>query len=145
TPQNLSTELNRDKVLCPEEVYAQMMLESGNLKSNILNKTNNMLGMRYPYRRKTMATGIYIPAKDTIIYGDAVSLKKYSSLNQYCKFRFPRNSIHAIRCSIGSALNKVVVICLHQAGKSTLGHVASKGYASVFFIYFKNGAHNGIV
>ena len=86
TPENLSKELNRIKILCPKEVFAQMMLESGNLKSNILNRTNNMLGMRYPFRRKTMASGIYLPSKDTIIYGNASTLKKYASLNQYAVY-----------------------------------------------------------
>jgi hypothetical protein len=86
TAENLRTELHNDKVLCPDEVYAQMMLESGNLKSFLVKRTNNMLGMRFPFRRVTMACGLYIPSQDTIIKGDAASLKKLASTNHYAVY-----------------------------------------------------------
>jgi hypothetical protein len=86
TSENLSKELNSIKVLCPEEVYAQMMLESGNLKSFLVRKTNNMLGMRYPVRRATTASGIYLPAQDTIIKGNVAALKKYAAMNNYAVY-----------------------------------------------------------
>jgi hypothetical protein len=76
TSENLCTELHKTNVLCPDEVYAQMMLESGNLKSYLVRRTNNMLGMRYPCQRATSASGIYLPSKDTIIKGEASVLKK---------------------------------------------------------------------
>jgi hypothetical protein len=43
TAESLRAELHNSKVLCPDEVYAQMMLESGNLKSFLVKRTNNML------------------------------------------------------------------------------------------------------
>jgi len=86
TRESLRNELNDMNVLCPDETMAQMMLESANLSSFLLKRTNNMLGMRFPYRRNTTATGIYLPAKDTIIYGNSATLKKYSSQNQYAVY-----------------------------------------------------------
>jgi len=86
TAENLSTELHHIKVLCPDEVYAQMMLESGNLKSYLVRRTNNMLGMRFPFQRTTTASGIYIPSKDTIVKGDASALKKYASVSNYAVY-----------------------------------------------------------
>src|SRR5437763_12116905 len=86
TPENLSTELHNTKVLCADEVYAQMMLESGNLKSYLVRRTNNMLGMRFPFQRTTTASGIYIPSKDTIIKGDVSSLRKYALVSNYAVY-----------------------------------------------------------
>jgi hypothetical protein len=86
TAENLFTELHNTKVLCPEEVYAQMMLESGNLKSYLVRHTNNMLGMRYPVRRMTTASGIFLPERDTIIKGKVAELKKYAALNNYAVY-----------------------------------------------------------
>lgn len=73
-------------MVCPEEVYAQMMLESGNLSSFLTKHANNMLGMRYPFRRNTTAVGLYLPEKDTIVYGNAASLKKYGKQNNYAVY-----------------------------------------------------------
>ena len=86
TRESLLSEIEDIKIVCPDEAFAQMMLESGNLTSFLLMRTNNMLGMRFPFRRSTTATGIYLPAKDTIIYGNAASLKKYASQNNYAVF-----------------------------------------------------------
>jgi len=86
TRESLRNELDEVHILCPDETMAQMLLESGNLSSFLLGKTNNMLGMRYPFRRNTTATGIYLPSKDTIIYGASASLKKYSSQNNYAVY-----------------------------------------------------------
>jgi hypothetical protein len=86
TSENLCTELHNTKVLCPDEVFAQMMLESGNLKSYLVRHTNNMLGMRYPVRRMTTASGIFLPERDTIIKGNVAALKKYAGLNNYAVY-----------------------------------------------------------
>ncbi len=83
TLENLKAEIVRNEIICAEEVFAQMKLESGNLNSFLLKKSNNMLGMRYPAKRKTIACGIYLPAKDTIIYGTQAELRKYSAQNNY--------------------------------------------------------------
>lgn len=83
TLQNLKNEIKKHEILCAEEVFAQMKLESGNLNSSLLKRTNNMLGMRYPAKRASAACGIYLPAKDTIIYGTQGELKKYAAQNNY--------------------------------------------------------------
>jgi len=86
TMESLEKEIEKHEVICPKEVKAQIMLESGNLNSFLLKRTNNMLGMRYPYGRETKAVGLYIPAKDTIIYGNRKELMKYRNTNQYAVF-----------------------------------------------------------
>ena len=84
--ETLQHELEDLEIVCPNEAFAQIMLESGNLSSFLLRQTNNMLGMRYPFRRSTTATGIYLPSSDTIIYGSSASLKKYASQNNYAVY-----------------------------------------------------------
>ena len=83
---NLEKELLSREVICPKEVMAQIKLESGNLNSSLLKKTNNMLGMRFPFGRETKAIGLYLASKDTIIYGTSKELKKYNNANQYAVF-----------------------------------------------------------
>ena len=42
--------------------------------------------MRYPAKRKTIACGIYLPAKDTIIMGTQAELRKFSAQNNYAVY-----------------------------------------------------------
>jgi hypothetical protein len=84
--ESLHSEIQELKMVCPEEVYAQMMLESGNLSSFLTKRANNMLGMRYPFRRNTTAVGLYLPEKDTIVYGNTASLKKYGKQSNYAVY-----------------------------------------------------------
>lgn len=86
TVENLEAELETQNVICSREVLAQIKLESGNLGSFLLKRTNNMLGMRFPFSRKTTACGIYIASNDTIIYGTQKELKKYMKTNNYAVF-----------------------------------------------------------
>ena len=86
SPQSLRNEIREMNIVCPDEAYAQMMLESGNLTSFLTRRTNNMLGMRYPVKRNTAACGIFLPERDTIIYGDVSSLKKYAKQNNYAVY-----------------------------------------------------------
>jgi uncharacterized FlgJ-related protein len=79
-------ELTKYEVVCPKVVLAQVKIESGNFTSSLFRKTNNMIGMRYPFKRKTKASGIYIPSKDTVIYGSQVDLKKYSRYSHYAVY-----------------------------------------------------------
>lgn len=79
-------ELERQNVLCADQVLAQVKLESANLTSYLYGKTNNMFGMRYPAKRKTAACGIYLPAKGKIIYGTQDELRKYSGMNNYAVY-----------------------------------------------------------
>lgn len=43
----------------PEIVYAQVLHETGNLRSQICRYGNNLFGMKYPRKRKTTAIGYY--------------------------------------------------------------------------------------
>src|SRR5258706_93586 len=84
--ESLRNEIEELQLVCPGEAYAQMMLESGNLSSFLTRRANNMLGMRFPFRRTTTASGLYLPEKDTIIYGNSLSLKKYAKQNNYAVY-----------------------------------------------------------
>jgi hypothetical protein len=84
--ESLRNEIKELNLVCPDEAYAQMILESGNLSSFLTMRANNMLGMRFPFRRNTTASGLYLPEKDTVIYGTAASLKKYAKQNNYAVY-----------------------------------------------------------
>ena len=89
TPLNEETlwaEINTHGILCPEMVYSQIMLESGNLESFLVKRTNNLLGMRYPVKRKTNAIGLYLPSQDTVITGNQKELRKYAAMNNYAVY-----------------------------------------------------------
>lgn len=90
---NLRSEILRLNIVCHEEVLAQIKLEPGNLSSGLLRKTNNLLGMRYPYKRRTTATGLYIPALDTIIKGNSSSLRKFAKHDQYAVYDNWQNAV----------------------------------------------------
>lgn len=84
--QNLRNELDRHHIICPDQVYAQIMIESGNLNSFLTKKTNNLLGMRFPFKRKTTAIGIFLPSTNQIFLGTQSELKKYRKLNHYAVY-----------------------------------------------------------
>jgi uncharacterized FlgJ-related protein len=86
TREALKDELSKSEILCAEEAFAQILLESGNLNSFLVKHANNLMGMRYPCKRTTTAVGIYLPAKDTIIYGSQAELKKYAAQNNYAVY-----------------------------------------------------------
>lgn len=86
TLESLQKELNDREVICAPEVLAQIKIESAHLSSFLLKRTNNMLGMRYPFSRKTTACGIYIPQADTIITGTQAELRKYRKTNNYAVY-----------------------------------------------------------
>lgn len=86
TRENLKIVLEENNILCPEQVYAQIMIESGNLESYLSKKTNNLLGMRFPTKRTTSAIGIYLPSVNMIIKGNQKELKKYTKYNNYAVY-----------------------------------------------------------
>jgi hypothetical protein len=45
-----------------------------------------MLGMRFPYRRSTTAIGLYLPEKDSIVYGSQKELLKYKNTLTYAVY-----------------------------------------------------------
>lgn len=65
TDQTLLDSLRSWNCYFPELVLKQMKLETGNFKSNIFLKTNNLMGMTYPMKRKTTAIGKYQSGKYT--------------------------------------------------------------------------------
>lgn len=87
TLENVEKEVRKNNILCAEQVCAQIKLESGNLKSWLLKRTNNMLGMRFPYRRSTTAVGIFLPSKDTIVYGTQKELLVYRKELSYAVYK----------------------------------------------------------
>ena len=85
-PETLRSALVEEKVICADQAYAQILIESGHLKSFLSERANNLLGMRYPFKRQTSAVGIYLPESDTIIIGNQKDLKKYRSKNNYAVY-----------------------------------------------------------
>ena len=84
--ENVRQELDSNHIICPEQVFAQIMIESGHLNSYLSLKTNNLLGMRYPFKRKTSAVGLFLPESNMIIRGTQQELKKYRLKNHYAVF-----------------------------------------------------------
>ena len=86
TDENLKDEIKEQNIVCNKEVFAQIQIESGHLNSFLCKRTNNLLGMRYPFKRKTAACGLFLPESDTIILGSQKDLKKYASQNNYAVY-----------------------------------------------------------
>jgi len=86
TLENLRNEMIQQNIICIPEVLAQVRIESGNMNSFLFKRTNNLLGMRFPFRRATMASGIYLPANDTIIYGSQKELIKFAKQEHYAVY-----------------------------------------------------------
>ncbi len=93
TRENVRLEIIEQNILCPDQAYAQVLIESAHLQSYLFKKTNNLLGMRFPFKRKTSAVGIFLPDKKEIIYGTQEELKKYSTQNHYAVYRNWEDSI----------------------------------------------------
>ena len=93
TQMDVFSELVKEGVLHPDIVLAQQQIESGHLSSNLVQRTNNMFGMRYPGGRQTAACGIYLPDFGQIISGTREELKYYSSQNNYAVFATWKDAI----------------------------------------------------
>lgn len=50
--------IEKANVRFPEVVYAQCLIESGHLKSNLSKTNNNLLGMKHPKQRATASKGV---------------------------------------------------------------------------------------
>jgi len=86
TDENLKSEIKLNKIICPDEVYAQIVIESGHMNSFLFKRANNLLGMRYPCQRSTTAIGMYLPEEDTIVKGTQEELRKYARKNNYAVY-----------------------------------------------------------
>ena len=54
----LYNEIVEQGIMFPEVVLSQALLETGNFKSNIYKKNNNLFGMKMSKKRKTTAIGV---------------------------------------------------------------------------------------
>jgi len=87
TEQNLLDSLISWNVYFPELVVKQMKLESANFSSNLFMNTNNLMGMGYPYKRKTTASGKYVSGKYTYaVYANWVESAKDYAIYQKSYF-----------------------------------------------------------
>lgn len=84
--ETLRTEIDAQQILCPEQVYAQILIESGHLESFLVKRAHNLLGMRYPFKRKTTAIGIFLPESNLIIKGTQEELLKFRYQNHYAVY-----------------------------------------------------------
>jgi uncharacterized FlgJ-related protein len=57
TRENVYMEIKKAGIAHADVVFAQIMLESANLKSRLTKTNNNFLGMKFPERRQTTAVG----------------------------------------------------------------------------------------
>ena len=55
--QNLYNEIIERGIKFPEIAFVQAIIESGNFKSGLFKKHNNLFGMRFPGRRETTSIG----------------------------------------------------------------------------------------
>lgn len=84
--RNLFAVLKEKGVICEMEVMAQAKLESGNYRSVVFRRANNMFGMRYPMKRETKAIGIFLQGKGDIILGTKEELKPYLDQPNYAVY-----------------------------------------------------------
>ncbi|MFM2135671.1 MAG: Mannosyl-glycoprotein endo-beta-N-acetylglucosaminidase [Bacteroidota bacterium] len=95
---NVRKEIEKSELLCPNLVFAQIMLESGNLGSYLARKTNNLIGMRFPFKRTTKAVGLYLPDKKMIVLGDQRSLLKFSNMKNYAVYSNWQDCLADYKC-----------------------------------------------
>ena len=86
TIDNLQEEIYKQQMICPEHVFAQVKIESAYLSSFLTKRTNNMFGMRYPFKRETVAVGLFLPESNTIVRGTQQELAKYRGQNTYAVY-----------------------------------------------------------
>jgi uncharacterized FlgJ-related protein len=96
TKENVYMEIKRSGIEHADVVFAQIMLESANLKSALTKTNNNFLGMKLPQKRQTTAIGEfkgyakYIGwqdcVKDYLLYQNHVTKNKKMTRNQYLAF-----------------------------------------------------------
>ena len=96
TKENVYAALKELKVTYPDVVFAQIMLESGNLKSQLSRTHNNFLGMKMPKKRATTAITSkggyavyrdwYSCLEDYFLYQKSILDKKDMTKKQYISF-----------------------------------------------------------
>jgi len=96
TKENVYLELKRSGVAYVDVVFAQILLESAELKSHITRSNNNFLGMKMPTKRPTTAAGqlngyALYPGweaciQDYLLYQKSILEKKPLTRSQYMAF-----------------------------------------------------------
>jgi len=96
TKENVYMAIKKSGILHPDVVFAQIMLESANLKSKLTKTNNNFLGMRFPNKRQTTAIGEFHGyakyfgwedcVQDYLLYQNYVLRNKKMNRNQYLAF-----------------------------------------------------------
>jgi uncharacterized FlgJ-related protein len=96
TKENVYFEIKKSGILHPDVVFAQVLLESSNLKSKLTKTNNNFLGMKFPKKRATTAIANvkgyakYFQWKDCIndylLYQNYILRNKNMSRQQYLSF-----------------------------------------------------------
>jgi len=96
TKENVYMEIKRSGIQHADVVFAQIMLESANLKSKLTKTNNNFLGMRFPNKRQTTAIGEFHGyakyfgwqdcVQDYLLYQNYVLRNKKMTRNQYLAF-----------------------------------------------------------
>lgn len=84
TWDNIDFWIKHFEINCDTVIRAQIILETGNLTSDILINGNNLFGMKFPLYRETTAVGIY---KNHASYQSYIhSIEDYRLWQQYFKF-----------------------------------------------------------
>lgn len=96
TKENVYMEIKRSGIQHIDVVFAQIMLESSNLKSNLTKTNNNFLGMKFPNKRPTTAIGEFRGyakyfgwqdcVQDYLLYQNYMLKSRRMSRNQYLTF-----------------------------------------------------------
>lgn len=96
TKENVYMEIKRTGIQHADIVFAQIMLESANLKSKLTKTNNNFLGMKLPSKRPTTAVGEFHGyakyfgwqdcVQDYLLYQNHVIGNKKMSRNQYLSY-----------------------------------------------------------
>lgn len=92
TKQNVWLAINDLEIKYPEIVFAQAMLESAELKSDLARNNNNLFGMKIPKKRSTTAVG---SRRGYAVYTHwTESLKDYKLYQEYILERKTIVSVH---------------------------------------------------
>jgi len=94
--ENLYQAIKEMNIIHPDIVFAQIMIESGNLSSALTKNNNNFLGMRFAHKRPTTALGSkkgyaiyngwYSCIEDYLLYQNWILKDRTFTRNQYLAY-----------------------------------------------------------
>lgn len=116
TKENVYHEIRKQGIKYPELVFAQAMLESGELKSKLTRTNHNIFGMKLPSVRETTAQGsknhhaFYVHWTESIrdykLYQDFVIQKK--GLTNYKKYLSYINKVYSQTGDYHKRISRVI-------------------------------------